>query len=212
MLSGLSRPESIRVHRKIKSFPRSFTFRSRDPRFRTLGGERSSSGGAARAVSRSLDGHDLRRYCLGPVYPALPEAALHVRSRRPIDAPRNPSPLFLLFALALTSIVVAGCEVAWPAWRTLMPQSDFGRMVLDVYEDILWWSIGIFVVVEFLLLFAVIRFRRRAGDTGQPEQVHGYTALELGWTFVPAAILFFIAIPTVRTIFQTQSEPTQNDP
>lgn len=137
---------------------------------------------------------------------------MHVRSRRPIDAPRNPSPLFLLFALALTSIVVAGCEVAWPAWRTLMPQSDFGRMVLDVYEDILWWSIGIFVVVEFLLLFAVIRFRRRPGDTGQPEQVHGYTALELGWTFVPAAILFFIAIPTVRTIFQTQSEPTQNDP
>jgi len=92
-------------------------------------------------------------------------------------------------------------------WQTLAPHSDFGRMLLDVYQDVIWWSVGIFVVVEALLLFAVLRFRRRPGDTGTPDQVHGHTALEVGWTLIPAAILFFIAIPTVRTIFVTQRDP-----
>jgi cytochrome c oxidase subunit 2 len=137
--------------------------------------------------------------------------ALPARFKRPIDAPAHRLVPFLI--LGLTTIAVGACEAAWPAWRTLMPQSDFGRLILDVYEDILWWTLGIFVVVELLLLFAVLRYRRRPGDTGEPEQVHGYTALELGWTFVPAAILFFIAIPTVRTIFQTQSDGLpQEDP
>jgi len=35
----------------------------------------------------------------------------------------------------------------------------------------------------------------------RPEQVHGHTALEIAWTIVPAVILVFIAVPTIRTIF-----------
>ena len=86
-------------------------------------------------------------------------------------------------------------------------------MILDVYQDVIWWTLGIFVVVEVLLIFAVLRFRRRSGDTGQPDQVHGHTALEVAWTMIPAVILFFIAIPTVRTIFVTQRDPLpQADP
>lgn len=107
---------------------------------------------------------------------------------------------------------LAGCAEAGP-WRTFQPSSDFARMILDVYQDVLWWSVGIFVVVEFLLLFALWRYRRRPDDTGAPVQVHGHTALEIAWTLAPAAILFFIAIPTVRTIFETQSESLpQDDP
>jgi len=111
-------------------------------------------------------------------------------------------------AVPCTIVLVAGCG----EWATLEPVSDFGRMLTDVYVDILWWSFGIFVVVESLLLFALWRFRSRPGDPDVPEQVHGYTALEVGWTLVPAAILFFIAIPTVQTIFSTQGEPPQGDP
>lgn len=75
-----------------------------------------------------------------------------------------------------------------------------------------WWSLGIFVVVEALLVFALWRYRRRPGDSGVPEQVHGFTALEIGWTLAPAAILFFIAIPTVREIFVSQGDPPDPDP
>jgi cytochrome c oxidase subunit II len=116
-------------------------------------------------------------------------------------------------AVALLVLVGATAACGAGEWQTLAPHSDFGRMILDVYQDVIWWSVGIFVVVEGLLVFALWRFRRRAGDTGQPDQVHGHTALEVGWTLLPAAILFFIAIPTVRTIFVTQREPLpQADP
>ena len=109
----------------------------------------------------------------------------------------------LLAALVLSA---AGCSAAEPsAYRTLQPASDYARLVLDVYGDLFWWSAGIFVVVELLLLYALVRYRAREGDSGVPDQVHGFTALEIGWTLIPAAILFFIAIPTVRTIFRPRS-------
>lgn len=115
--------------------------------------------------------------------------------------------------LAAVLLPIAGCAaVESPDWRTLRPVSDFGVLVLDVYGDLFWWTAGIFVVVELLLIYALIRYRSRRGDSEVPDQVHGFTALEIGWTLLPAAILFFIAIPTVRTIFQLQGAPPDPDP
>ncbi len=102
-------------------------------------------------------------------------------------------------------LVSPGCSAApWATWR---PVSDYGAMTRAVYGEVFWWTLGIFVVVEVLLVVALWRFRHRPDYSGAPEQVHGHTALEVGWTLVPAAILFFIAIPTVRTIFTTQGPP-----
>jgi cytochrome c oxidase subunit 2 len=115
----------------------------------------------------------------------------------------------VLLASIIPLVTVTACATEW---QTLVPHSDFGRAILDVYEDVIWWSLGILAVVEGLLLFALWRFRRRPDDTGHPDQVHGHTALEVGWTLVPAAILFFIAIPTVRTIFETQGDPPGDEP
>lgn len=112
--------------------------------------------------------------------------------------------------LALAGIGLStGCGLDW---STLNPVSDFGWIVMDVYDDILWWTIGIFVVVEGLLLFALWRFRSRQDETHVPDQVHGHTAVEIGWTLAPAVILFFIAIPTIKAVFTTQGEPPQRDP
>ena len=113
-----------------------------------------------------------------------------------------------MMLLAAMLLLVAGCSaIGAPEWRTLDPVSDFGVEIMDVYEDLLWWTGGIFVVVELLLLYALIRYRKRRGDSATPSQVHGFTALEIGWTLIPAAILFFIAIPTVRAIFLVQGSP-----
>ena len=111
-------------------------------------------------------------------------------------------------ALLTLGVALTGCGVAdLPDWSTVQPASDMGRSILDLYKIVLWWTGGIFVVVELLLVYALIRYRRRPDDTGVPDQVHGFTALEISWTLVPAAILFFIAIPTVRTIFDVQRPP-----
>ena len=40
-----------------------------------------------------------------------------------------------------------------------------------------------------------------------PAQTHGHTAMEIGWTIVPALILAVVAVPTVLTIFDNANSP-----
>jgi cytochrome c oxidase subunit 2 len=115
--------------------------------------------------------------------------------------------------LAALLPLLAGCSaIETPEWRTLRPVSDFGQHIQSVYNDLIWWTGGIFIVVELLLLYVLVRYRSKRADAEVPSQVHGFTALEIAWTLIPAAILFFIAIPTVRTIFQVQGPPPDADP
>jgi len=90
---------------------------------------------------------------------------------------------------------------------TLHPASDFAGRLDHLFRGIFWWALGVFVLVEGALLVAIIRFRRRPGGD-QPRQVHGHTALEIGWTIAPALILVFIAVPTIRAIFASTGAAT----
>jgi cytochrome c oxidase subunit II len=96
---------------------------------------------------------------------------------------------------------VAGCDGPFPQ-STFAPKSDLSLAVDQLFTSIFWWAVVVFVIVEGLLLYAVIRYRHREG-AGQPKALHGHTALEIGWTLAPALILVFIAVPTMRTIFAT---------
>ena len=47
----------------------------------------------------------------------------------------------------------------------------------------------IFVVVGGLLVYCLVRYRRRPGDDGrEPPQVYGSNPVELAWTVVPILI------------------------
>ncbi len=72
--------------------------------------------------------------------------------------------------------------------------------------QIFWWAVLVFVVVESLLVYVVIKFRARP-DRPEPKQIHGHTFLEIAWTIAPAVILVFIAVPTVQSIFRTSAPP-----
>jgi cytochrome c oxidase subunit 2 len=74
---------------------------------------------------------------------------------------------------------------------------------------IVWWALGVFVLVETALIVAIIKFRDRPGAP-MPKHVHGSTLLEISWTLAPAIVLIFIAVPTIRTIFRTDSTPPEN--
>jgi len=107
-------------------------------------------------------------------------------------------------AVALTASLT-GCGLSSPQ-TTLLPRSDFAGQSHSIFLQILWWDIGIFVVVAIVLLVAIFRFRER--DPGAlPRQIRGNARLELGWTLGPAIILTFIAFPTVGAIFRTQAPP-----
>jgi cytochrome c oxidase subunit II len=89
---------------------------------------------------------------------------------------------------------------------TFHPVSEYGADLNSVFYNTFWWTMPVLMVVCVLIVYAVVRFRERPG-TPHPEQIHGSTILEIGWTIVPALIVVAIAIPTVRTIFATQRMP-----
>lgn len=113
-----------------------------------------------------------------------------------------------LVALAL----VAGCGGPFPQSAMDNPASDMAVRLQDLFEGILWWAIGVFVIVEGALLVAIFRFRAGRSvdeERAEPRHLHGNTILELAWTLAPAIVLVFIAVPTMSTIWEID-RPTED--
>jgi cytochrome c oxidase subunit 2 len=69
-------------------------------------------------------------------------------------------------------------------------------------------AVIVFVLVEGLLLYIAIRYRRKPTDTGLPPQTHGSTALELLWTIIPmitVTALFVGALITLNEEFEAKA-------
>jgi cytochrome c oxidase subunit II len=109
--------------------------------------------------------------------------------------------------LPVLALLAAACSPDRYPQTALRPISDFARIGDDIQTQTFYWALGVFVLVEGALLYAVFRFRGRPTDA-EPRQVHGNTVIEIIWTVIPALILAAIAVPTVKGIFQTSATPT----
>ncbi len=93
---------------------------------------------------------------------------------------------------------------------TVNPTTEATRMIQGVYSTVTMWVIAIFVVVQALLVYTVFRYRQRSGQEREvPEQIHGNTTLEIGWTVLPVIIVALIAFPTLRTLWALQAPPEE---
>src|SRR5471032_2578723 len=69
----------------------------------------------------------------------------------------------------------------------------------------------IFVVVEAVLLYSVIRFRNApTQSTTEPPQVYGSHAIEIAWTVAPALIVFILILVVART--ESEVRPSVVEP
>jgi cytochrome c oxidase subunit 2 len=109
--------------------------------------------------------------------------------------------------LPLLVLLAGACSPDHYPQTALRPLSDFAKIGDDIQTKTFYWALGVFVLVEGALLYAVFRFRGRPTDA-EPRQVHGNTTIEIIWTVIPALILAAIAVPTVKGIFQTNAIPT----
>lgn len=107
--------------------------------------------------------------------------------------------------LVIGLAVLQGCGGGYPQ-SALHPTSDFAHRLDDLFMQIFWWAVGVFVVVMAALAVTLVRWRERPGAR-RPAEVHGAVLLEIGWTLAPALILVAIAIPTIRTIFVVDRGP-----
>jgi cytochrome c oxidase subunit 2 len=110
-----------------------------------------------------------------------------------------------MLLVLLPALSALGCTLQQFPQSSLQPHSEYARSVQALLENLVFWVVLIFVVVEAALIVTVIRFRARPGMP-DPKPVHGHTGLEIAWTIAPALILAAVAVPTVATIFKTQAK------
>ena len=112
---------------------------------------------------------------------------------------------------ALTAVLllaVAACGPEHPN-SIFHSRTEFNRDIRTLFNPLFLFGTIVFVLVWALLIWTLIKYRRREGAP-EPKHVHGNTTLEILWTVIPALILAFIAVPTVRTIFRTQAKAQAN--
>ena len=121
-----------------------------------------------------------------------------------MPVPSRPRRLLTAALPAVAAVTLTACNASYPN-SIFHSNTDFNRDVGVLWTILLWLGTAVFIFVEAILLYAIFRFRRRSAND-RPEHVHGNTTLEILWTAIPALILVFIAVPTVRTIFKTQAK------
>jgi len=106
---------------------------------------------------------------------------------------------------AVLAVAFTACSTAGYPNSVFTSHTEFNREIGHLFDILIWLGTIVFIFVESILLYTMWRFRRRS-ENDRPEHVHGNTTLEILWTAIPALILAFIAVPTVRTIFRTQAK------
>jgi len=72
---------------------------------------------------------------------------------------------------------------------------------------------GILLVVEGVLIYSLLRFRRRyVPGTSEPPQVYGSKPIEIAWTAAPALIVFVLTLVIARTEWEVRVDPDNPPP
>ncbi len=117
-----------------------------------------------------------------------------------------------VFAIAVITVALLAAGF-WVAQNVnLMPAEGSSRAVLvdQLFHVMLGIAAVVFLLVEGLLLYSVLRFRRPKGDDTDAVAVHGNRALEIVWTLIPALIVVVIGFYSFRVL--AASETRDADP
>ena len=116
---------------------------------------------------------------------------------------KNRSVLFGLMA-ALFLFAVGCTKDGQSTWEAFGPVA---QKQLDLFNVILWVMVAVFILVEGVLVYAIVRYRRRPGDA-KPPQIHGKTSLEIILTIIPTILVLALGIWSVFTLFELEEPPT----
>jgi cytochrome c oxidase subunit 2 len=112
--------------------------------------------------------------------------------RTPRSVPSRPLTRALL-ALAAAALPFAAGAAPLGAH---LPEgvSTYAHKIDSIFYLILWITGVIFIAVEALLLFFLLRYRHKEGESRRAIYTHGNNRLEVIWTIVPAVICVVLAL------------------
>src|SRR3982074_845257 len=117
----------------------------------------------------------------------------------------------VLLAAPLALVLLASPLPAAAQPWVVAPASDGAETISQLFWFTLVLATIVFVLVEGLLIYSSLRFRRRSPlPLHQPPQTHGNTRLEVMWATVPALILvglFGITVSRLGDLSQLPTDP-----
>jgi len=112
--------------------------------------------------------------------------------------------LVQLGLISVLLLLVAGCSKdGQSTWEAFGPVA---QKQLDLFNVLLWVMVAVFIIVEGVLVYAIVRYRRRPGDA-KPPQIHGNTSLEIILTIIPTILVLALGIWSVFTLFAIDKAP-----
>ena len=90
-----------------------------------------------------------------------------------------------------------------PSSNALDPQSPLARAIYDlgIVSTVILGLI--FVIVTGGIVYAILRFRARAGEP-DPRQIPGNRKVEIAWTIIPFLIVVFLLVMTISAIHRAK--------
>ena len=105
-------------------------------------------------------------------------------------------------------MLLASADAAAQNLSTFDPVSPPAEAIRNLAVLVLAITAFIFVVVEGILIYSIIRFRRRAAaGTEEPPQVYGSKPIEVAWTAAPALVVFVLVLVSARTLWEVNVPP-----
>lgn len=99
------------------------------------------------------------------------------------------------FLIAGFAIVAGGLLIGTLTDRLFPVQASAEAEQIDsLFTVLLVIGGAIFLLVQGMLVFSILRFRARPGDMSDGVPMHGNVTLEIVWTAIPAVIVAFLVI------------------
>ncbi|NJO43002.1 MAG: cytochrome c oxidase subunit II [Cyanobacteria bacterium CRU_2_1] len=103
--------------------------------------------------------------------------------------PSNISALLVGITLTLVSLWIGQNHGLLP-----IAASKEAELVDELFNAMMTISVGLFLLVQGVLIIAVFKFRRRPGDLTDAPPIHGNIPLEILWTAIPTVIVLLISV------------------
>lgn len=114
-------------------------------------------------------------------------------------------------AALLLGALLSACGNDGPTFGAPRGATRQGREIFRLWQGSMWAAVAVGVFVWALILFVVVRFRRRPGDDDAiPKQTHANVPLEIAYTATPlviVAVLFLVNVRTQDRVDHVSAEP-----
>ncbi len=112
--------------------------------------------------------------------------------------------VFAVVTVLFAALIVNAFMNGGKPLTTLVPKGPSAQSIQNLVLPVFAIAGVVFVGVMGAVVFISWKFRETDEDDPEefPEQVHGRTVLEIGWTILPALILAGVAVGTVVTLLE----------